>query len=64
MKWDPEVAAALVAARRLYARTPDAALVHAVIQRETLHGLLPITGTREPNAPAFLGWSLRTGINL
>jgi soluble lytic murein transglycosylase-like protein len=49
VKWDPEVAAALVAARRLYARTPDPALVHAVIQKETLHGLLPITGTREPN---------------
>lgn len=49
MKWEKEVSAAINQARRLYARVPDPALVHAVIERETIHGALPITGTREPN---------------
>ena len=49
MKWDAEVSAAVAAAGRRYARVPDAALVHAVIEKETRHGALPISGTREPN---------------
>lgn len=43
------MSAAVAAASRLYGLRPDPALVHAVIERETLHGRLPITGTREPN---------------
>ena len=49
MKWDAEVSAAVSAARRLYGVALDPALVHAVIEKETLHGRLSITGTKEPN---------------
>ena len=49
LKWDQEVAAAVASAARLYGIRPDPALVHAVIEKETLHGRLNITGTREPN---------------
>lgn len=49
LRWDAEVSAAVANAARLYGIRPDPALVHAVIERETLHGRLPITGTREPN---------------
>jgi len=49
MRWDAEVLAAVSQARRLYGLRPDPALVHAVIERETIHGALPITGTREPD---------------
>jgi soluble lytic murein transglycosylase-like protein len=49
MKWDAEVSAAVNQARTLYGIAVDPALVHAVIEKETLHGALPITGTLEPN---------------
>jgi soluble lytic murein transglycosylase-like protein len=49
MKWDAEVSAAVNQARRIYGTAPDPALVHAVIERETIHGALPITGTLEPD---------------
>ncbi len=49
MRWDAEVSAAVAQARRIYGIAPDTALVHAVIERETIHGALPITGTREPD---------------
>jgi soluble lytic murein transglycosylase-like protein len=55
MRWDPEVQAAVNQARRLYRVTPDPALVHAVIEKETIHGALPITGTREPNGRISYG---------
>jgi len=49
VRWDAEVSAAVTQAGRIYGLRPDPALVHAVIEKETLHGRLPITGTREPN---------------
>ena len=49
MRWEKEVSAAVTQARRRYGLSPDPALVHAVIERESLHGALPITGTREPD---------------
>lgn len=49
LRWDAEVQAAVNQAARLHGLRPDPALVHAVIERETLHGKLPITGTLEPN---------------
>ena len=49
LRWDPEVSAAVTNAARIYGVRPDPALVHAVIEKETLHGKLKITGTREPN---------------
>jgi soluble lytic murein transglycosylase-like protein len=48
MRWDKEVSAAVNQTRNLYGVSLDPALVHAVIEKETLHGALPITGTREP----------------
>jgi hypothetical protein len=55
MRWDPEVQAAVNQARRIYRIAPDPALVHAVIEKETIHGSLPITGTREPNGRISYG---------
>ena len=55
MRWDREVTAAVNQARRLYRISPDTALVHAVIEKETIHGALPITGTREPNGRISYG---------
>lgn len=55
MRWDPEVQAAVSQARRLYRIAPDPALVHAVIEKETIHGALPITGTKEPNGRISYG---------
>jgi soluble lytic murein transglycosylase-like protein len=49
MRWDAEVLAAVNQAGRLYGLSPDPALVHAVIEKETIHGALPITGTLEPD---------------
>ena len=49
MRWDAEVRAAVTQARHLYAVAVDPALVHAVIEKESRHGALPITGTLEPN---------------
>jgi len=49
MRWDKEVVAAVHQAGRRYGVSPDPALVHALIEKETIHGALPITGTREPN---------------
>jgi soluble lytic murein transglycosylase-like protein len=55
MRWDPEVRAAVTQAARLYWIVPEPALVHAVIEKETVHGALPITGTREPNGRISYG---------
>jgi len=49
LRWDPEVSAAANQALAHYGIAVDKALIHAVIEKETLHGALPITGTREPN---------------
>lgn len=49
MKWDAEVSAAVTQAGVSYGVGVDPALVHAIIERETRHGALPITGTKEPN---------------
>jgi soluble lytic murein transglycosylase-like protein len=49
MLYDAEVAAALNQAGRYYSVTPDAALVHAIIQRETSHAPYSAQGTPEPN---------------
>lgn len=49
MRWDPEVQAAVSGAERRYGVRPDPALVHALIEKESLHGRLKITGTLEPN---------------
>lgn len=48
-KWDAEVRAAVNLTRGRYGIAVDPGLVHAVIERETRHGALPITGTLEPN---------------
>lgn len=55
MRWDAEVQAAVNQARRLYRIVPEPALVHGVIEKETIHGALPITGTREPNGRISYG---------
>lgn len=55
MKWDAEVAAAVNQARTMYGVSVDPALVHAVIEQETRHGALPITGTLEPNGHTSYG---------
>jgi soluble lytic murein transglycosylase-like protein len=49
MIYDAEVAAAVNQARTLYGVDVDPALVHAVIEQETRHGALKLTGTLEPN---------------
>jgi soluble lytic murein transglycosylase-like protein len=49
MTYDAEVTAAVAQAMTLYGVTVDPALVHAVIEQETRHGALKITGTLEPN---------------
>jgi soluble lytic murein transglycosylase-like protein len=49
MKYDAEVSAAVSQTRTRYGIALDPALVHAIIQKETLHGSLPITGTLEPD---------------
>jgi soluble lytic murein transglycosylase-like protein len=49
MTYDAEVSAAVAQAQTLYGVTVDPALVHAVIEQETRHGALKITGTLEPN---------------
>jgi soluble lytic murein transglycosylase-like protein len=49
MIWDAEVQAAVDYVARLNGVEVDPLLVHAVIEKETRHGALPITGTREPN---------------
>jgi soluble lytic murein transglycosylase-like protein len=49
MKYDAEVAAAVAQAGRIYGVAVDPALVHAVIEQETRHGALKLTGTREPD---------------
>lgn len=54
-RWDPEVQAAVKQARAIYGVAPEPALVHAVIEKETIHGALPITGTREPNGHISYG---------
>jgi soluble lytic murein transglycosylase-like protein len=48
-RWDTEVLAAVKQAAALYGVELDPAMVHGVIEQETRHGALPITGTREPN---------------
>lgn len=55
MLWDAEVRAAVNQAQARYAVTVPPALVHAVIEKETRHGALPITGTLEPNGHKSYG---------
>jgi len=55
MRWDAEVRAAVNQAGILYGIRPDPALVHAIIEKETIHGALPITGTQEPRGHISYG---------
>lgn len=55
MLWDAEVRAAVNQARARYAIAVPPALVHAIIEKETRHGALPITGTHEPNGHISYG---------
>lgn len=55
MKWDAEVSAAVAQAAHNYGVAVDPALVHAVIEKETHHGALPITGTVEPGRHVSYG---------
>lgn len=54
-RWDAEVRAAVTQAQRNYGVALDPALVHGVIEKETIHGALPITGTVEPNGRRSYG---------
>ena len=55
MRWEAEVTAAVNQVAKLRGIRIDPALVHAVINKETRHGALPITGTREPTGGMSYG---------
>jgi len=55
MRWDNEVTAAVNQARRLYGISPEPALVHALIERESAHRDTSASGTREPNGHYSFG---------
>lgn len=54
MKWDAEVGAAVARWAPYYGVALDSALVHAVIEKETLHGAVPLVA-REPDGDYSYG---------